>query len=67
MFKLQNIEIAIAVVLSTTMVSCFGTDIAAQNNGTDFTEEQMTILPNDNSDLEINQDINIDANYEFTN
>ena len=67
MFKIQNIEIAIAVFLSMTMVSCFGTDTTPRHNSAEFTKEEMTVLPSDDLSLEIDQDITIDTNYKFTN
>ena len=68
MFKTQNFEIAVALFLSTTMISCFGTDNSTSDVGTiGLSENEVTVLPHDNHEYRIEQDTDIKQEYKFTN
>jgi len=64
----ENKKLAFAIFISTSLISCFGSEKSENISSTiELTEEKVTTLPAEDFDLKINQDINIDANYEFTN
>lgn len=64
----ENKKLIFAMLISTTLVSCFGADKTESiGDTTDFTEKDVTVLPVDNLELKIIQDINNKQEYEFTN
>ena len=64
----ENKKLAFAIFISTSLISCFGSEKSENISSTiELTEEKVTTLPAEDFDLKIIQDTDNKKRYIFTN
>ena len=66
MFKIKNLEIVTIAFISSTLISCFGSDNTSIDMHTDFTSKDVTQTPNTDLQGDVYSNITQDTNIPET-